>query len=138
MAKLSGSGAVITLDNAGGTPQTISSDVKQYTIEYKYPPQSVQGFGEPDNFIPGALVVGVTLNCWYNALATSGVWTVVKEILNSATPKSLTLKPEAAGLTLSGEYMCDGVSISADATGKPLELGAVHFSPMGTVSPSWA
>jgi hypothetical protein len=138
MAKLSGSGAVITLDDSAGSPQTVSSDVKSYVIDYKYPPQSVQGFGEPDNFIPGALVTGVTLNCWYNAAATTGIWTVVKGILNSATTKSLTIKPEAAGLTFSGEFMCDGISLGADATGKPLELGAVHFSPMGTVSPGFA
>jgi len=79
----------------------------------------------------------VTLNLFYNSAATTGAWTVVRQIIGSTTSKTLAITPEVGGLTLSGEYMCDGISM----TGSPstdIKLGAVHFSVMGATAPSWA
>ena len=138
MAKVSAKGAVIALDDSAGTARTISTDVESYEIQYAVDPIEVTGMNEGShNFIPGQLVVGVTLNLYWNAAATTGAWTVVRGIIGSSTSKTLTITPEAGGVALGGEYMCDGVSI----TGSPstdIKLGAVHFSVMGSTAPSWA
>jgi len=138
MAKISAKGAVITLDDSGGSARTISTDVESYEIQYAVDPVEVTGMNEGShNFIPGQLVVGVTLNLFWNAAATTGAWTVVRGIIASSTSKTLAITPESGGLTLSGEYMCDGVTV----TGSPatdIKLGAVHFSVMDGVAPAWA
>jgi hypothetical protein len=141
MAKMSGKAAIVSLDDSAGSPQLITHDVSSYEIEWKYPPMEVTGMTEPLNYIPGALVTGVTLNLFWNSAATLGAWTVVKGIVNSSSSKTISITPEGTGTVnvFSGEFMCDGVTLSADASpGKPLMLGAVHFSPMGTTSPTWS
>jgi hypothetical protein len=138
MAKLAGNNAVIILDDGSGNPQTISTDIKSYSVEYKSAPQDVTGMGEPVNYIPGAIVTGVTLNPFYNAAATVGAWTVIRPLVGSATSKTLSVKPEAGGLSFAGEFMCDGYVLTADSSGKPLEMGGVHFSPMGTILAAWS
>ena len=138
MAKISAKGAVIALDDSGGTARTISTDVESYEIQYAADPLEVTGMNEGShNFTPGQLVVGVTLNLYWNTAANTGAWTVVRGIIGSTTSKTLTITPESGGVALGGEYMCDGVSI----TGSPstdIKLGAVHFSVMGGTAPSWA
>jgi hypothetical protein len=138
MAKVSAKNAVIALDDSAGTARTVSTDVESYEIQYAVDPIEVTGMSEGShNFIPGQLVIGVTLNLFWNGAATTGAWTVVRGIIANATSKTLAITPEVGGLTLSGEYMCDGVSI----TGSPatdIKLGAVHFSVMGATAPAWA
>lgn len=138
MAKVSAKGAVIVLDDSSGTPRTISTDVESYDIQYSVDVIEVTGENEGShNFTPGQLIVGVTINLYWNALATTGAWTVVRGIIGSLSSKTLAITPESGGLTLSGEYMCDGVTI----TGSPatdIKLGAVHFSVMGSTAPAWA
>jgi len=138
MAKVSAKGAVIALDDSGGTARTISTDVESYDIQYAVDPVEVTGMNEGShNFIAGQYIIGVTLNLYWNSAATTGAWTVVRGIIGSTSSKTLAITPESGGLTLSGEYMCDGVAI----TGSPstdIKLGAVHFSVMGGTAPAWA
>ncbi len=138
MAKVSAKGAVIALDDSAGTPRTISTDVESYEIQYAVDPIEVTGMNEGShNFIPGQLIVGVTLNLYWNGAATTGAWTVVRGIIGNSTSKTLSITPESGGVALSGEYMVDGVTI----TGSPatdIKLGAVHFSVMGSTAPAWA
>lgn len=138
MAKVSAKGAVIALDDSGGSAQTISTDVESYEIQYAVDVVEVTGMNEGShNFIPGQRIIGVTLNLYWNAASTTGAWTVVRGIIGSTSSKTLAITPESGGLTLSGEYMCDGVTI----TGSPatdIKLGAVHFSVMGGTAPAWA
>lgn len=138
MAKISAKGAVIALDDSAGTPRTISTDVESYEIQYAVDPIEVTGMNEGShNFIPGQLIVGVTLNLYWNTAATTGAWTVVRGIIGSTSSKTLSITPESGGVALSGEFMCDGVAI----TGSPstdIKLGSVHFSVMGSTAPAWA
>lgn len=138
MAKVSAKGCVIAVDDSGGTARTISTDVESYEIQFAVDPIEVTGLNEGShNFIPGLPVIGVTLNLYWNALATTGAWTVIRGIIGSSTSKTITITPESGGLALSGEFMCDGVQI----TGSPatdIKLGAVHFSVMGSTAPAWA
>jgi hypothetical protein len=139
MAKMSGKGAIITLDDSAGAPQIISADVVSYTIEYKVNAEDVTGFGEgSQNFVPGMRVTSVTLDVNSNSAATTGAWTVIRGIIGAAASKTLAIQPEGTGLTLSGEYMCEGVSVSGAAAGSPIKLGSVKFSVMGAVAPAWA
>ena len=138
MAKISAKGAVIALDDSGGVVRTISTDVESYEIQYATDVIEVTGMNEGShNFTPGQIIVGVTLNLYWNSAATTGAWTVVRGIIGSTSSKTITITPESGAVALGGEYMCDGVSI----TGSPasdIKLGAVHFSVMGGTAPSWA
>lgn len=138
MAKVSAKGAVITLDDSAGTPRTISTDVESYEIQYAVDEVEVTGMNEGShNFIAGQNIIGVTLNLSWNSAATTGAWTVVRGIIGSTTSKTLTIQPEGTGLTLTGEYMCAGVTV----TGSPaadIKLGAVKFNVMGSTAPTWA
>lgn len=136
--KVSAKGAVITLDDSGGSPQTISGDVESYEVQYAVDVVEVTGMNEGShNFIPGQKIIGVTLNLYWNTTATTGAWTVVKGIIGAAASKTLSITPEAAATALSGEYMCDGVSITGNP-GSDIKLGAVHFSVMGATAPTWS
>lgn len=138
MAKVSAKGAVIALDDSAGTPRTISGDVESYEIQYAVDEVEVTGMNEGShNFIPGQLIVGVTLNLFYNSAATTGAWTVVRGIIGSTSAKTLSITPEAAAVALSGEFMCTGVQITGNP-GSDIKLGAVKFSVMGSTAPTWA
>ncbi|MBU2249811.1 MAG: hypothetical protein KKD77_23895 [Gammaproteobacteria bacterium] len=137
MAKVSAKGAVITLEDSTSTARTISSDVDSYEIPYQYPPQEVTGFGDgSNNFIPGLLGTGVTLNIHWNAAADTGAYTVIKSILGDTNSHVLSITPETGGPAWSGEVMCDGISISGSAAGSAIRLGSVHFSVMGSAAPT--
>jgi hypothetical protein len=61
----------------------------------------------------------------------------LKGILNSATAKTVSVKPESSGETLSGEFCLDNFGVKGTPDGA-LSLGTVHFSVMGATAPSWA
>jgi len=131
-------GAVIIVDDSGGTPRTISTDVNSFELEQDAGAIEVTGFGNGSkNYIPGMPVYGVTLNVIFDSTATTGAWTVLKSIFNSATSKTVSITPEAGGETLSGEFMLDALPVKGTPDGV-LEIGSVHFSVMGAVAPSWA
>lgn len=138
MAKISAKGAAISVDDSGGSPQVISSDVKSFEIEYAIDPLEVTGFGDGSkNFTPGQKVIGVTLDVFWNAAATTGAFTVLKGILGQSTSVTVSITPEIGGLAFSGEFMCDGITPKGEVNGV-IELGSVHFSVMGSTAPSWA
>lgn len=139
MAKISAKGAVIVLDDSAGTPRTISTDVESYEIQYAVDPIEVTGMNEGShNFIPGQLVVGVTLNLYWNSAATTGAWTVVRGIIGSSTSKTLSITPESGGLALSGEYMCVGPTSITGSPATDIKLNAIKFEVMGSTAPAWA
>ena len=136
--KVSAKGAVILLDDSAGTPRTISTGVESYEIQYAVDELEVTGMNEGShNSAPGQLIIGVTLNIFWDSTATTGAWTVIRGIIGSTTSKPLSITPESGSVALSGEYMCTGVSISGDPA-SPIKLGAVKFSVMGSTAPAWA
>ncbi len=138
MAKFSAKDAVITIDNAAGSPQTVSTDIISFDIEEDAGAIEVTGFGDgTKNFIPGMQVKGITFEFLYDTATTSGATTILKGILNSNTAKTVTIKPESAGQTFSGEFMLDALSTSGTPAGE-LKHGTAHFSVMGGTAPSWA
>jgi hypothetical protein len=138
MAKFSAKGAVITIDNSAGAAQDVSTDCTSFEIQEDAGALDVTGFGDgSQNFIPGLPVVGITFEFLYDTATTSGATTVLRGILNSSTSKTVTVKPETAGSTLTGEFMLDGLSVSGTPAGE-LKLGTAHFSVMGSTKPTWA
>jgi hypothetical protein len=136
--KISAKGCAISVDDSAGTPRVISSDVESYEIQYNVDPVEVTGFGDGSkNFVPGQLVVGVTLNVFWNTTAATGAMTVLKGIVGSATSKTLSITPEVGGTALSGEFMCTGITPGSDVNGV-IKLGAVSFVVMGAVAPTWS
>ena len=138
MAKLSAKNAVIIVDDSAGSPQTISSDCVSYEIQYAVNPIEVTGFTEgSQNYIPGLKIVGVTVEALWNSAATTGAMTVLQGIVGAAASKTLSIKPESGGLTLSGEFMLEGIAVSGSPT-SAITLGSCKFSVMGAVAPAWA
>lgn len=138
MAKFSAKGAVITIDNAAGSGQNLSTDCTSYEIQQDAGVIEVTGFGDGSkNFIPGLPVTGITFEFKYDTHATSGAYTVLKGILNSATSKTVSIKPESAGETLSGEFCLDNFAVKGTPDGD-IQIGTVHFSVMGATAPAWA
>lgn len=136
--KTSAKGCVITLEDSTSTARTISSDVDSYEIMWNYPPQEVTGFGDgSNNFIPGLLATGVTLNIMWNTAATTGAYTVIKSILGDTASHVLTITPESGGPAWTGEVMCDGITPAGAASGSAIRLGSVHFSVMGAAAPTF-
>lgn len=137
MAKLSAKGAVITLTDPT-TPRTISGDVASYEIIEDNGMVEVTGFNEGGaNSLPGMPKHGITLDLYYNAAANTGVWTVLRAIKTAGTACTMTIKPEASGLTYTFICFPDTIPLStspADA----LKIGSVHFSQMGATAGSWA
>lgn len=136
--KYSAKGAVITIDNAAGSPQTVSTDITSFEIQQDAGIIDVTGFSDGSkNFIPGLPVTGITFEFLYDTATTSGATTILKGILNSSTSKTVTIKPESAGETLSGEFLLDALTTKGTPDGS-LQHGTCHFSVMGTTAPSWA
>jgi hypothetical protein len=112
--------------------------VQSFEIQQEAGPVEVTGFGDGSkNFVPGLPVIGITLDLLYNAAATTGATTVLRGILNHATSKTVSIKPESTGLTLSGEFLLDSFTTKGSPDGV-LTIGSVHFSVMGSVIPAWA
>lgn len=136
--KISAKGAVIAVDDSGGSPQTISGDVYSFEIEQDAGKIEVTGFGNGSkNYIPGMPVYGITLSIYWNSTATTGARTVLQGIFGSTTSKTVTITPEAGGQALSGEFMLDNLPVKGTPDGD-LDIGTVHFSVMGSTAPSWS
>jgi hypothetical protein len=136
--KISAKGAVITVDNSAGSPQTISADIVSFEIQQDASPLDITGFNEGSkNYIPGLPVYGITLDVLWNSTSVTGARTVLQGILGSSTSKTVSVCPEVGGQTISGEFMLDSMPVSGKPDGA-LTIGSVHFSVMGSVAPTWA
>jgi hypothetical protein len=136
--KISAKGAVITLDDSGGTPRNISTDVDSYEINQDAGAIEVTGFTEgSQNFVPGLPIQSVKLNVLYNSLATTGAWTVIKSILGSSTGKTLSVTPESGGQAFSVEVMLKALPVKGTPAGR-IDMGSVEFLVMGPTAGAWA
>lgn len=136
--KISAKGAVINVDDSGGTPRNISTSVVSYTIEQDAGKIDVTGFGEgSQNFIPGLPVIGISMEIKWDSTATTGARTVLQGILYSTTSKTVSITPESGAQTFSGEFMLDSLNPTGTPAGD-IQLGTAHFSVMGSTAPGWA
>jgi hypothetical protein len=138
MAKFSAKGAVVNIDNSAGSPQDVSTDCVSYEIQTDIGALDVTGFVDAcKNFIPGLPVHGITFEFKYDTATTSGATTILRGILNSGTSKTVSVKPESAGQTFSGEFLLDALTYKGTPAGD-ISHGTCHFSVMGATAPTWA
>jgi len=138
MAKVSAKGAVIEVDDTGGTARVISGDVLSYEIQYQNDTPEVTGFGDGShNFIVGQVVRGVTLDLLWNTAALTGAYTVIKNITAEGTTVTVKITPESGAEYFSGEFICQGIAVSGNASGDAIKLGSANFVVSGAVSPGW-
>jgi len=138
MAKVSAKGAVIEVDDTGGTARVISGDILSYEIQYQNDTPEVTGFGDSShNFIVGQVVRGVTLDALWNTAALTGAYTVIKNITAEGTTVTVKITPEAGAEYFSGEFICQGISVSGSASGDAIKLGSANFVVSGAASPGW-
>lgn len=138
MAKISAKNAAITIQDINMSTQTISSDIESYVIKNDVDAPEVSGFGDGShNFTPGLAIFEVTLNAFWNPSTTSGAMSVLQPIVGSGVARTLTIKPDPNGKTLSGQFMLVGIE-PAGSTKDAIKLGACKFVVMGGVAPTWA
>jgi hypothetical protein len=132
MAKVSAKGAVITINS-----QAFSTYTESYEIEWAVDVIDVTGFSDTwRNFMGGQGVVGFTLNMFWDATATTGVFPILKAMMTTAATCSIV--PESGGPTFSGTFMCDGIHPQGAASSGALSMGAVHFSASSTAIATFA
>jgi hypothetical protein len=138
MAKMSGKGGKIEVDDSGGTLRDISADVEGWECIYESETPEVTGMGEGSrNYVNGIPLRGVTLKgVKWNTAATTGSFTVLKGIVGSTTSKTVKVTPEGTGNYYSGEFLLKGMPSSGDIGGA-LMIGDVEFMPMGAVAADW-
>jgi hypothetical protein len=138
MAKQSAKNAIIQVDDSGGTARNISTDCVTFDIEDAVDPLEVTGFTQGfKNNVPGIKTKGITLEVRYNSAATTGAFTVLRGILGQSSSVTVSVQPEGSGLAYSGEFMLDALPVKGSVDGL-IEVGTVHFSPMGSTAPDWA
>ena len=137
--QVSAKSAVILVDDSTGTLRTISTDVYDYEILYDVTPVDVTTMEDGgENFIWVRKVNGLKLTVLWNPTATTGAFTVLKGIVGSATSKTVSIKPDPAGQTFSGEFLCTGIHPKGEATQAPIRLGVAEFLVFGSTMPAWA
>lgn len=123
--KISSKGAVITINS-----QVFSTYTESYEIEWIKDSIDATGFSNTwQNYIPGIPIVGFTLNMFWDATATTGVFAILIAMMTTAATCSIV--PEASGPTLSGTFICDGIHPGGTAASGAIKNGAVHFSASG-------
>lgn len=130
--KQSAKGAVITVNS-----QNFSTYCESYEIEWAKDIIDVTGFTDGwQNYIPGMPIVGITLNMFWDATATTGVFAILKAMM--ATAAVVSIVPEASGPTLSGTFICDGIHPAGTANSGAIKMGSVHFSASGVTLGTFA
>lgn len=96
MAKTSGLGSAVTLDDSGGTPQIISNDVTNWECST---PRAVQETTGVDKYAMERLLLladfSVTLNGVFNPAANMS-HAVLSDVTSDGSLRTLTIQPTAA------------------------------------------
>jgi hypothetical protein len=136
--KISAKNAVITITDSGNSARNVSADCKSFAIEQNAGPIEVTGFTDAaKNYIPGLPVQGITLDFYWNTLASTGIVTVLRSILGLNPAKTVSITPEVGGTSFSGLFMLDSLPSAGTPAGE-LTIGSVHFSVFGSTGAAWA
>ena len=140
--KLTGRWIKVLLDDSGGTPRDISTDVVSVDVPIEYDEIDMTGFQDAvQSSAPGLPVMNVELQLNMNPLADTGGYTVVKSILGGSTGRTLTVQvgqgavPTTGDPEFEGEFWLPKLNLSANPKGGiPL---AVSLRPVSGVAPAW-
>lgn len=119
MAKTTGLGATIAVDDSSGTPQTISNDVTNFQFSTPIAVQDVTGV---DKFAHERLLLladfSVTLNGVFNSAANFS-HDVFKTVASSRVTRTVTLKPTSGSTpALANECLLTDYNITRSNTGE--------------------
>ena len=135
MAKESGLGLTVALDDSGGTARSIENDVTDLTFST---PRGVQdATGVDSSAMERILLLAdfqASLTGIFNDAASTGFHTVVKDIGSTSATRTLTLVH--SGQTLANEVICTDQQWTRSGTG---ELTAtVPCQLNSTTVPTWS
>jgi hypothetical protein len=115
MAKESGLGATVSVDDSGGTLRDISNDVTDFTINTPRAEQNVTGVDKSANERLQLLADGAfTLNGVYNDAANKS-HAVFKDISSTSVIRTVTIA--ISGQSLSMEMILGNYNLTRSATG---------------------
>jgi hypothetical protein len=141
MGKLAGRWVQTQIDDAGGTPQDVSSDIDSVDIPDEYGELDVTGFMEGgDNSIPGMPSSPVEMTGSFNPAANK-LGAVAIAILGSYTSKTIIVDvgnnaaPVQSDRRFTGEFWLQALRFSSTPKGK--NVVRLSFKPMGSVAPGW-
>ena len=135
MAKESGLGATVAVDDSGTTARAITNDVLSYDISTPRNLQDITGLDKSAMERLQLLADGqVTLTCAFNDGATTGSHLVLKTVISSAVVRTITIV--LSGQTLAMEMLATDYPVSRGADGS---IGmAVPFSLQNGAVPTWS
>ena len=134
MAKESGLGATVSVDDSGGTLRDISNDVTDFTINTPRAEQNVTGVDKSANERLQLLADGAfTLNGVYNDAANKS-HSVFKDISSTSVIRTVTIA--ISGQSLSMEMILSNYNLTRSATGD-MTWSVPCALADGTV-PTWA
>lgn len=119
MSKQSGLGAAIVVDDATGTPQTITNDVTNFTLNTPLATQDVTGV---DKYAHERLALladaTATLNWVFNAAANMS-FAVLSTITSGQVPRTTKITPTASTVPyLSTEMLYTSYNLTRSNTGE--------------------
>jgi hypothetical protein len=138
MSKSTGLGAVISVDDSGGTPRTISNDVNNFSFAT---PRGVQDVTGVDKLAIERLLLladfSVTLNGVFNPAATTTAHAVFSTVPSTSALRTTNLQPTSSSSPhLQCETLYTDYQVSRSAAGE-LTYSAPGVLGDGTV-PTWA
>jgi hypothetical protein len=135
MAKSTGLGASVAVDDSGGTPRTISNDITDFTINTPRPDQDVTGI---DKLARERLLLladfTISLNGVFNPAATTTAHAVFSTVPSSSVNRTTTVTVQAK--ILAGELLYTDYALTRGAD------GAMTWTAPGALAdgavPTWA
>lgn len=142
MAKLAGRFLSIDLDDSGPTARAIEGDVDSIDIPLEYDELDITGFSDGSkNSIPGMPSFNVELSGTFNPAATTGLYTVINDIVGDYATHTLTVQigqnaaPTGGDPEFEGEFWCPKMQITATPTGKVVLTASLRV--YGSTAPLW-
>ena len=135
MAKSTGLGASVAVDDSGGTPRTISNDITDFAVSTPRPDQDVTGL---DKSARERLLLladfSATFNGVFNPAATTTAHAVVATVPSTSVARTTTITVQAK--VLAGELLYTDYALTRGSD------GAMTWSAPGVLSdgavPTWA
>jgi hypothetical protein len=136
LSKASGLGAAIVVDDASGTPQTISNDVTEFSLAT---PRAVQDITGVDKYAHERLLLladaSVSLKMVFNAAANMS-HAVFSSVPSTSVNRTTKITPTASSVPyLSNELLFSSYDVARSATGE-LTTSAEGALADGAV-PTW-
>lgn len=141
MSKLTGENITIMIDDSGGSPQNVSTDVESIDIPDEYDEVDMTGFTDgAHNSTAGLPAFPVEITGMFNPAANS-LYQVLKGIKGVKSGHTLTVQvgqgaaPTTGDPEFEGEFWCQKMNLSAQPGGKIGVTASMRV--YGATAPAW-